>query len=79
MTLCTSPDTTGERPPPCNNFSLISIDNRRAVLFGGENGEKGRMNDVYIINLGSMVRQLQHLVLDGLSVTGYTAKRRWLF
>jgi len=53
-----SPDITGERPPPCAAFSLTSIDNRRAVLFGGNNGEQGRMNDVYIIDLLSMVCQL---------------------
>ena len=62
-TLCTtdmwsSPEITGERPPPGNSFSLTSIDNRRAVLFGGWSGEQGMVNDVYIIDLLKMVRQL---------------------
>ena len=62
ITPCTadvwsSPDTTGERPPPCDHFSFTSIDQRRAVMFGGHNG-KGLMNDIYIIDLQSMVCEL---------------------
>ena len=62
-TLCTadvwiSPDITGERPLPCAGFSLTSVDNRRAVLFGGQNGEQGTMKDVYIIDILLMVCQL---------------------
>ena len=53
-----SPAITGERPPPRADFSLTIIDSRRAVLFGGYNAEQGRMNDVYIIDLLSMVGQL---------------------
>ena len=49
------PATTGERPPPCSSFTFTAIDDRRAVLFGGGNGEQGRMNDVYIIDLHTMV------------------------
>ena len=48
------PATTGEKPPPCANFTFTAIDDRRAVLFGGYN-DKGKMNDVYIIDLHSMV------------------------
>ena len=48
------PATTGEKPPPCTAFTFTAIDDRRAVLFGGFDG-KGRMNDVYIIDLHSMV------------------------
>ena len=47
--------TTGERPPPCEGFTFTAIDGRRAVLFGGYNGEQGHMNDVYIIDLQTMV------------------------
>ena len=50
-----SPVTSGERPPPCAAFTFTSIDNRRAVLFGGRNGAQGVMNDVYIIDLEKMV------------------------
>ena len=49
------PATTGERPPPCSDFTFTAIDDRRAVLFGGYDGEQGRLNDVYIINLHTMV------------------------
>ena len=55
-----SPATTGERPPPCGWFSLTSIDHKRAVFFGGGNGEQGWMNDVYIIDLQSMVCELMN-------------------
>ena len=49
-----SPPVSGERPPPCAGFSLTMIDPRRAVLFGGRE-EKGKSNDVYILDLQSMV------------------------
>ena len=49
------PDTTGDRPPPCSTLTFTAVDDRRAVLFGGFNGEQGRMNDVFIINLSTMV------------------------
>ena len=50
------PACTGERPPPCSGFTFTAVDDRRAVLFGGCNGEQGCMNDVYIIDLLTMVR-----------------------
>ena len=49
------PATTGERPPPCAAFTFTAVDDRRAVLFGGVNGDQGCMNDVYIIDLLTMV------------------------
>ena len=49
------PATTGERPPPCSDFTFTTINDRRAVLFGGYNGCQGFMNDVYIIDLLTMV------------------------
>ena len=49
------PATTGDRPPPCTDLTFTAVDDRRAVLFGGYNGEQGRMNDVYIIDLSTMV------------------------
>ena len=55
-----SPVTSGERPPPCAGSSLTSIDSRRAVLFGGYNEKQGDMNDVYIIDLQSMVCELMN-------------------
>ena len=67
-----SPDITGERPPPCAYFTLTSIDKRRAVLFGGRIGIKDKMNDVYIIDLLTMVCQLLYYgnrVYEGLLAT----------
>lgn len=54
----TSPATTGERPPPCSGFSLTSIGQWKAIMFGGYNKDQGFMNDVFIIDLQSMVCEL---------------------
>ena len=44
-----SPTVTGDRPPPIDEFTLTSITNNTAVLFGGAttNGVSG---NAYIIN-----------------------------
>ena len=52
--MWSSPPTTGSRPPPCASFTLTAVDSNRGVLFGGRT-EHGRMNDVYIINVQTMV------------------------
>ncbi|XP_003390917.2 PREDICTED: kelch domain-containing protein 4-like isoform X2 [Amphimedon queenslandica] len=44
----TSPTVTGHRPPPINSFTLISITNTTAILFGGYTGSDGWSNDVYV-------------------------------
>ena len=49
------PTTNGDTPPPCAGFTVTAVDDRRAVMFGGFNGEIGRMNSVYIIDLLTMV------------------------
>ena len=49
------PATTGDRPPPCAAFTFTAVDDRRAVFFGGNNGEQGLMNNVFIIDLSTMV------------------------
>ena len=49
------PSTTGERPPPSLAFTFTAVDDRRAVMFGGFNKQQGCMNDVYIIDLSTMV------------------------
>ena len=49
------PATTGDRPPPCSALIFTAVDDRRAVLFGGKNLEQERMNDVFIIDLSTMV------------------------
>ena len=52
ITVCilgqwTIPDINGERPPPCNSFTLTSLPNNRALLFGGITLD-GLHNTVYI-------------------------------
>ena len=49
------PATTGDKPPPCSGLTITTVDDRRAVLFGGGNEEQERMNDVFIIDLSTMV------------------------
>ena len=43
----TSPTVIGDRPPPIYNFTLTSITNTTAILFGGHIGVHGYINDVY--------------------------------
>ena len=50
-----SPAMTGDVPPPCSDLTLTAVDSRRAVLFGGCNGEQGHMNDTFIIDFVTMV------------------------
>ena len=49
------PATTGDRPPPCHGLTFTTVDDKRAVLFGGYNKDQGFMNDVFIIDLSTMV------------------------
>ncbi|XP_019860284.1 PREDICTED: kelch domain-containing protein 2-like [Amphimedon queenslandica] len=44
-----SPTVTGDRPPPIEFFTLTSINNSSAILFGGFTAN-GRSSDVYILN-----------------------------
>ncbi|XP_011406875.2 PREDICTED: probable serine/threonine-protein kinase drkD [Amphimedon queenslandica] len=44
-----SPTVTGDRPPPIDEFTLTSINNSSAILFGGDTAN-GRSNNVYILN-----------------------------
>ncbi|XP_019863969.1 PREDICTED: kelch domain-containing protein 4-like [Amphimedon queenslandica] len=44
----TSPTVTGDRPPPINGFTLTSITNTTAILFGGYFGDQRWSNDVYV-------------------------------
>ena len=43
----TSPTVTGDRPPPIYSFTLTSITNTTAILFGGYDGHR-YSNDVYV-------------------------------
>ena len=44
-----SPTVTGDRPPPIYDFTLTSINNSSAILFGGDSAN-GRSNNVYVLN-----------------------------
>ena len=44
-----SPNVTGDRPPPIYEFTLTSLTNDTAILFGGRT-TNGDSNNVYIIN-----------------------------
>ena len=51
-----SPEVTGTRPPPCSNFTFVPIDDKRVLLFGGDQGrELGVTNDAYIFDVEAMV------------------------
>ena len=59
--LCTppgvlsSPQVTGSRPPPCQAFTLTSVEPNRAVLFGGFQPECGRVDNIYLFNIDTKV------------------------
>ncbi|XP_064393183.1 kelch domain-containing protein 2-like [Halichondria panicea] len=48
-----SPELRGERPP-CSNFTFTMVDQHRAVLFGGWQSGRSRVNDVYLFNFSTM-------------------------
>ncbi|XP_064393462.1 uncharacterized protein LOC135340956 [Halichondria panicea] len=49
-----SPGLRGERPPPCSHFTFTMVDHHRAVLFGGDQPEYRRVNDVYLFDFRTM-------------------------
>ena len=55
-----TPTVTGDRPPPISDFTLTSVTNNTAVLFG-DAITNGLSNNIYIINFNktSMVSQTQ--------------------
>ena len=47
-----SPNITGQPPPPCFDFSFTSVDERRAALFGGVSGPGLAVSDnLFIVDL----------------------------
>ena len=48
-----SPNITGQPPPPCSQFTLTPVGERRAALFGGESGPFGLTvsDDLFIVDL----------------------------
>ena len=51
-----SPSVTGTKPPPLVWFSFTKIDHRRAVVYGGWDGEKA-LGDAYVLELDKLVCQ----------------------
>ena len=52
-----SPTISGTRPPPGAFFSLTSIDECRALMFGGKEGKHmQRISDLHLIDFHTMVQ-----------------------
>ena len=47
-----SPVVTGQAPPPCEDFTLTTVEGKRAAMFGGST-ESGPSDDLYIVELRS--------------------------
>ena len=45
------PEVTGEAPPPCSNFSMVSLGDNRGAMYGGFQPEAQRISDVYVMEL----------------------------
>ena len=45
-----SPNITGQPPPPSSEFTLTSVGDRRAALFGGWSGS-GASDGLFIVDL----------------------------
>ena len=54
-----SPRVTGQPPPPCCDFTLTPVDERRAALFGGEIESGLAYSDDLLI-----VEQTKHTVVS---------------
>ena len=46
-----SPNITGQPPPPCSDFTLTPVGERRAALFGGLSGPGAASDDLFIVDL----------------------------
>ena len=46
-----SPNITGQPPPPCYSFTLTSVGERRAALFGGVSGSGAVSDDLLIVEM----------------------------
>ena len=56
--MWSSPGTvSGTIPPPCSFFSLTLLDDRQAVLFGGDRPDDWKTNDVFVLDLIEMVER----------------------
>ncbi len=62
--LWTVPDVTGEPPPPCSNFSMVSLGDNRGAMFGGFQPEAARMSDVFIAELTNTT-VVRNVIING--------------
>ena len=46
-----SPRVTGQPLPPCSTFTLTTVGERRAALFGGSIGREAVSDDLLIVEL----------------------------
>ena len=46
-----SPNITGQPPPPFSGFTLTLVGERRAALFGGRSGSRAYSDDLLIVEL----------------------------
>ena len=46
-----SPNITGQPPPPCCHITLTPVGERRAALFGGRDGSGAFIDDLFIVDL----------------------------
>ena len=46
-----SPNITGQPPPPCSEFTLTPVGERRAALFGGWRDVGDYSDDLFIVDL----------------------------
>ena len=55
-----SPNITGQPPPPCSDFTLTPVGERRAALFGGISGSVS--DDLFIVDLSrdTVVSVIRH-------------------
>ena len=52
---------TGEAPPPCSHFTLTTVGEKRAAMYGGYDGSN-TINQLFIVELGrhSVVGMTMH-------------------
>ena len=47
-----SPDITGQPPPPCDYFTLTQVGDNKAALFGGhDQSVSGFLSDLFVVEL----------------------------
>ena len=64
-----SPKVTGQAPPPCTHFTLTTVGEKRAAMYGGWDGPN-RFNHLFIVELGkhSVVGVVTHSSCEHVTV-----------